>query len=435
MAIQELSVEGFRSLKNVTWRPGSLNLLVGPNGAGKSNLLRLLEFVSNAARGRIAETVRQAGGIVPLLWDHSARSLSWSLQLDPVEKWRDKEHGALKYSVEIEQLGKGSSYQLAHDTLATLHALSGSGKSVGLKFFEHDLAHSVVFDSKQRRLVLPPEGIEGNESLLSQVADPLSYPVVARVKRVIEAWRVHHDVHVERGSAMRIPTTTQHATLVAPDGANLTSVLHTLYTGERDIRNSINEGMRAAFGREFEDIVFQPAAAQQIQLAVQWHSCRQPHAGEDLSDGTLRFLFLLTVFTSPGAAPLIAIDEPETGLHPSMLPIVAEFAAEAAQQTQVVLTSHSPEFLDAFSTLDPVVTVCHRENGETRLFTLGPERLNEWLAKYRLGHLFTSGDLEALADPSAEADSKSIENVRGIPPEDVALDQLHASEERKGSSR
>ena len=431
MAIQQLEVEGFRSFKRATWQPGSLNLVVGPNGAGKSNLLRLLELISAAARGKLAESVSQAGGIVPLLWDHSAPSLAWNVQLDPVEKGLDRRLGALTYRVAVEQLGKGSAYVVKHDSLAKVIDPRGANP---LKFFVRDPAHKVVFDSNQRRLVLPPEDTDENESLLSQVADPFSYPVVTSLRRSIEAWRVHHDVHVERGSAMRTPATTQHARLVAADGSNMTTVLHTLYTGERKVKQAIDEGMRAAFGREFEGLEFQPAAAQQIQLAVQWRSSKQPHAGGDLSDGTLRFLFLLTVLTSTGAAPVIAIDEPETGLHPSMLPIVAEYAAEAAAQTQVVLTTHSPEFLDAFTSLSPQVTVCHWEGGETRLYGLSPDSLHEWLAKYRLGHLFTAGDLQALAE-SSDVKGDVAERLKSMPSEDEALSRLPATGTSRKSGR
>lgn len=347
------------------------------------------------------------------------------MNLDPVDPGLDRERDALTYQVTLQQLGSGSSYQIRHDLLSKLHETTGFRKANPLKFFEQDPAHKAVFDSKQRRLVLPPEGTDDNESLLSQVADPLGYPVVAGVKRIIEAWRIHHDVHVERGSPVRSPATTQHAKLVAPDGSNLTTVLHTLYTGARELRESIDEGMRAAFGKEFEALVFQPAASQQIQLAIQWRSCRQPHAGEDLSDGTLRFLFLLTALASPGPAPLIAIDEPETGLHPRMLPIVADYAASAAERTQVVLTSHSPEFLDAFTSLNPQVTICHWESGETRLYTLGPDRLTDWLAKYRLGRLFTGGELEALAEPDVEPSSQEfIKRLESLPSEDEALARL-----------
>src|SRR5206468_3293034 len=129
------------------------------------------------------------------------------------------------------------------------------------------------------------------------------------------------------------------------------------------------------------ELVFQPAAAQQIQLAMQWKSSSRPHVGQDLSDGTLRFLFLLTVLASSDPATLIAIDEPEVGLHPSMLPIIAEYAAEAASRTQVIMTSHSPVLLDAFSKVGPQVTLLHWEDGETSLFPLTPEAMEKWLAE------------------------------------------------------
>jgi predicted ATPase len=179
--------------------------------------------------------------------------------------------------------------------------------------------------------------------------------------------------------------------------------------------------MRAGFGDQFEELVFQPAAAQQIQLAVQWKSSARPHAGQDLSDGTLRFLFLLTVLASPEPATLIAIDEPEVGLHPRMLPIIAEYAADAASRTQVVMTSHSPLFLDAFSKVSPEVTLLHWEDGQTQLFSMSPSAMEKWLAEYRLGELFTSGDLESLANAPVETVPNFAERIKGLAAEDAGL--------------
>jgi predicted ATPase len=197
------------------------------------------------------------------------------------------------------------------------------------------------------------------------------------------------------------------------------SVLHTLYTSDREFKRQVDEGMRAGFGDQFEGLVFQPAAAQRIQLAVQWRSSKTPHAGQDLSDGTLRFLLLLTVLASPEPATLIAIDEPEVGLHPSMLPIVAEYAVEAAERTQVVMTSHSPVFLDAFSHVPAEVLLLHWEDGQSRLFPLTPETLSRWLERYRLGELFTSGELEALAMPEVETIPDLGQRLKGLPAEDA----------------
>src|SRR5207237_8413292 len=106
------------------------------------------------------------------------------------------------------------------------------------------------------------------------------------------------------------------------------TVVHTRDTTDREFERSINTAMRAAFGSDYEKLVFPPAADQLIQLRVQWKTLKRAQPAADLSDGTLRFLFLLTVLASPDPPPVIAIDEPETGLHPAMLPIIAEYAVE-----------------------------------------------------------------------------------------------------------
>src|SRR5262249_19621692 len=297
--------------------------------------------------------------------------------------------------------------------------------------YRRDQRGGMVYDQQAQKLVPFPDP-DPNESLLAQISDPRTNPIPTHTRRFLDGWRIYHDVHVERGSAMRSPATTQYVKLVEPDGSNLVSVLHTLYTSDREFKRRIDEGMRAGFGDQFEELVFQPAAAQQIQLAIQWKSSSQPHAGQDLSDGTLRFLFLLTVLASADPATLIAIDEPEIGLHPSMLPIIAEYAGEAAIRTQSVMTSHSPVFLDTFSKVGPSVTLFHWEDGETRLFPLSPEAMEKWLADYRLGELFTSGDLEALANPPVEPVPDFAERIKDLPSEDASMPATSADGEVVG---
>ncbi len=422
MAIQQLVVHGYRSFQDILWKPGKLNLLVGPNGSGKSNLLRLLELVAETAKGRLANAMKppQGGGIIPLLWDYRASSLDWTIRIDPVDPGRDPLRDALTFEFRLEHLRNTSSYRIAVDSLGNWFKFDQRLELSPFWIYRRDLHQAIVYHQGQSRLVRF-EDVDPNESLLPQISDPSMNPIPTHTRRFLEGWRVYHDVHVERGSPMRLPATTQVTKLVEADGSNLVSVLHTLYTSHRDFKRQINEGMRAGFGNQFEELVFQPAAAQQIQLAIQWKSSSQPHAGQDLSDGTLRFLFLLTVLASPDPATLIAIDEPEVGLHPNMLPIIAEYADEAASRTQVVMTSHSPLFLDAFSKVAPQVTLLHWEDGETRLFQLSAEAIEKWLAEYRLGELFTSGDLEALASPTVDAVPDFAERIKSIPPEDAGI--------------
>jgi predicted ATPase len=214
----------------------------------------------------------------------------------------------------------------------------------------------------------------------------------------LAGWSVYHDFHVNQDAVVRQAAIARPEKRVDPDGQNLIPVLHTLYTGDRNFKKDIDLAMRAAFGNDYDELVFPPAADQRIQLRVRWKSLRREQTAADLSDGTLRFLFLLTVLSSPSPAPVIAIDEPETGLHPSMLPIVAEYAVDAAERVQVILTTHSPQVLDAFEDTIPTTTVAKWANGETILKTLSGKKLNRWLKEYSLGSLYSSGELEDMAE-------------------------------------
>ncbi len=422
MAIQQIKIEGYRSLKDVTWTPGKLNLLVGPNGSGKSNVLRCLELISDVARGRLRESLQLHEGIIPLLWDHRSRGLAWRARIDPVDTGRDREKDPLTFSFRLSQ-ASGSGFEIAEDSLGNWQQFERGEKSSPSWIYSRDARRTCIFDIQSQQLVPWTEyasdnlqGYDPDESLLSQIADRRNrIPQVTR--RAIDDWRVFHDVHVDRGSQMRRPATTQVTRRLNPDGSNLATVLHTLYNENREFKTQIDEGMSAGYGSEYEELRFPPAASQQIQLAILWKSSSQPHAGSDLSDGTLRFLFLLTALANPEPAPLIAIDEPELGLHPSMLPIIAEYAEAAAERTQVVLTTHSPEFLDAFSQMSPAVTVCHWEEGQTTLHSLPPDSLAKWLAHYRLGEMFTRGELDSLALPPVEEPEGAAQRFANLPPE------------------
>jgi predicted ATPase len=219
--------------------------------------------------------------------------------------------------------------------------------------------------------------------------------LLATYRKSVASWIIYPGLDTRRGSAVRAPTLARHETQVETGGDNLVAVLHTLYMSSREFKREINQAMQAAFGDDFEELVFPPAADQLIQLRVRWKSLQREVSAADLSDGTLRFLFLLAVLANPDPPALIAIEEPEIGLHPSMLPIVAEFAAEAANRTQVILTTHSSDFLSAFREPIPAVTVCHCENGETNLKTMTGQDLEYWLKEYTLGELYRSKQLEA----------------------------------------
>jgi len=390
MKIISLDIEGFRSLKKVHWVPNQLNVIIGPNGAGKSNLLRFLELMTISAQATLGKYIQSLGGMEPLVWDGQASSIVCQLKMSPIDE--EKLSGLLIYDLELARLGYSSAYRIEQERFINERIPATDDRTLIL---ERNKLTSALFAEPENALKTLEEPISEEESLLSTAASPFTANrLMARFQRQVASWKVYHDVPVDRKARIRQPVVTRTERQVDTDGQNLISVLHTLYTEDRQFRYDINAAMRAAFGNEFEELMFPPAADQRIQLRILWKSLQRGQSATELSDGTLRFLFMLTVLSAP--APLTAIDEPELGLHPAMLPIVAEYAVAAAETTQILLTTHSPQFLDAFTDTQPTITVALSEQGETRLKTLNGEALAYWLEKYSLGTLFTSGELEDL---------------------------------------
>ncbi len=396
MGIQKLKVEGFRSLRDVTWEPGKLNVIIGPNGSGKSNLLRALILLQKSAQGDLPGEILRAGGIAPLLWDGQVQEMSWSVKTDPVGAMRDRLREALTYELRLRQLGGGSSYRVEREMLANYYLKDRGQVAEPKKFLERTPNHAVTFDPQERKLAAHEGSIPDDQTLLPLVAGPFSNPVLAGFRSTLSEWSIYHDIHVNQGATIRQAAVTRMDRRVAADGQNLIPVLHTLYTGNRDFKRSIDDAMRAAFSGDYEELVFPPAADQRVQLRVRWRSLRTEQSAADLSDGTIRFLLLLAILASPTPSELIAIDEPEIGLHPSMLPILAEHAAEAAEHTQVIITTHSTQLLDAFSEMQPTTTVARWQDGATSLGIVDRDELARWLQTYSLGALFRTGELEAM---------------------------------------
>jgi predicted ATPase len=395
MKILKLEVEGFRSLKRVLWQPGDLNIIIGPNGTGKSNLLRILELISVSASGRLGKYIQSSGGMEPLLWDGQSDRIFFRVTLSPVEDLSPRHDQT--YTVELARLGRGSTYRIDYEQLADYYQVDRGNKTTPFKHLERRNSNARIFDVDEHELVAPAEAVLEDELLLPQVSNPFTTITnrwIPAIQKGLAGWSIYHDIHVNRDAVIRQPVVARAEKRVTPDGQNLISVLHTLYTSDRYFKQAINSAMRAAFGDDFDELVFPPAADQRIQLHVRWSTLRNEQSAADLSDGTLRFLFLLAVLATPSPASLIAIDEPETGLHPSMLPIVAEYAADAAQRSQVILTTHSDQLLDAFGDIRPTTTVAKWSDGETTLTTLDDDKLAYWLKEYSLGALYRSRELE-----------------------------------------
>ena len=405
--LDRIEIKGFRSLKDVAWEPGRLNVIIGRNGSGKSNFLWGLEFLQESVRGNLREKILAEGGIRQLLWDQKAQNVSWKTDITVQRPGISAR--SLTYELALRPRGFEGGYYVEHELLADFQKVKAGEKSDPFKLIERSHNHTVIWDSEKHKLVNFPAVTAAADTEGEQVSNlpddgaalsavlPYGDILLILYARALGRFRVIHDFDTSRKAPVREAAVARVENTLLPDGRNLVPLLHTLYTGNRDFKRDLDSAMRAAFPHDFESLVFPPAADQKIQLRVQWKKLSNSVSAADLSDGTLRFLMLIAALANPKQGSILAIDEPETGLHPSMFPIVAEFAAAASERTSVILTTHSPQFLDSFPhDCIPTVTVVECVEGETKLTTPPSDELKVWLKDYSLGSMSKSGILETL---------------------------------------
>lgn len=397
MKMLKLEIKGFRSLKDVKWEPGDLNVVIGPNGSGKSNLLYMLDVIRAANQGDLSKWIDSMGGFIPNLWDQSASEISFQISFDDRYNQDNVAKSNLIYELNLKSPNlMFGSYVIANEKLASYFISEKDKENKPYIYLQRSELNGTIYDEKKNQWLKADENIHSNETLLSSIANIPGanyYPKITLFRANTILWGIYQDIQVHRASAIRYPQISKYEQYLSSDISNIVTVLHTLYTNDREFRMNIDSAMNAVFD-DYEALVFPPAYEQRIFLGMRWKSLNKVQSSNVLSDGTLRFLILLTILADSTPSTMIAIDEPELGLHPKMLPIIAEFAVEASKKSQVIFTTHSPQFLNAFRDTTPTITVCEWENGETKLKFLDKEKLEYWLKDYSMGTLFESGELE-----------------------------------------
>lgn len=383
MLIHSIKLNQFLSFgassEAVPLRP--LNVIIGPNGAGKSNLLESVALLQSAP-DQLLKPIREGGGVRDWLYKGGSGTPVAALN---VVLSNPKGPQPLRYCLEFTEVGQR--FQIVDERIENEHP--ANKKHPQAYFYYHFNSGRPVLNVKDQKRALQQEDVDLEKSILAQRRDPDQYPEVTYLGQVLSKIRLYREWSFGRYTPPRLP---QKADLpnehLEPDGSNLGLVLNRL---RRDpvVKQRLLEALQALYdGIDDYDVQIEGGTVQ-----VFFHEGRVTIPATRLSDGTLRYLCLLAVLCHPNPPPLVCIEEPELGLHPDVLPTLADLLKEAATRTQLIVTTHSDVLVDAMSDQPDSVLVAEKTDMGTTLTRLDAEKLKPWLEKYRLGQLWTRGEI------------------------------------------
>ena len=385
-----------------------LNVLIGPNASGKSNLIEALSLLAAAPRD-LQQPIREGGGVHEWLWKGVKRlgtamldvavaypgpmrlSLEdklklWAHNIDPTETPR-----ALIYRLSFRETG--ARFDFRDEALKDEQQLPND---LGL-FYRYQEGRPIINafandDTPRFQRRLNWESLKPDQSILFQRREPDSYPEITWLADHFERMRFYREWNLGRFAPARLPQSPDLPNdFLLEDAANLGLVLNDLQNSPDDVNEAVLGHMQV-FYPSVKRITTKISGGT-VQIFFHEDGLRHPVPAARLSDGTLRYLCLLTVLFHPNPPPIICLEEPELGLHPDIIPEVAKLLLEASSRTQLFVTTHSDILVNALSDTPEAVIVCEKHDGATQLQRLDANELEPWLDRYRLGDLWIRGDL------------------------------------------
>ncbi len=356
----------------------NLNVLIGPNGSGKSNLLEAIGLL-RASASDLRPIVSRGGGVGEWIWkgqpDKAASIVAIVEKLagkQPIKHSLSFRSESQAFRIVLEEIDRG---RFVRTGSFSVYRFGGSRPTIGRV--------------KKNGTQTLKGNFDPDLSILSQRSDPETYPELSSLKEAYGRIRLYREWSIGRNSVFREPQKADLRTdRLEEDFSNiglflnklrrkpkakraLIAQLRNLYEGLTDFDVSVEGGTVQVFFTEGDFTIPAPR----------------------LSDGSLRYLCLLAVLCDPDPPPLIGIEEPELGLHPDLLPKVADLLVEASKRCQLIVTTHSDVIVDALSEEPESIIVCEKHEGKTSMRRLNAKELAPWLEKYRLGQLWISGQL------------------------------------------
>ena len=368
--LKKITVHGFKSIERQTIELGALNVLIGANGSGKSNLLSALSFFRASALGNQDALVKQLGGADRLLYHGKKTTKSCFFSCEEAE---------FSYEQTLIPVA-GDRLAVAKEGLSILESeveWSDGGSDID------NLEEQLRDEEKQHLSDLVAQGeLTGDEAEEQRGEFPSA-------KQHIEGWRMYHLHDTTATAAVKSTCNVDDNRYLREDASNLAAYLYWLKLKQPSEYRRVVSIIQLAIPY-FEDFVLEPLRRNDRTIRLEWKQ-RNSDAyfdADSLSDGSLRFVGLATLLNQPKwAMPrLIVIDEPELGLHPLAIRLLAEMLDAASEKTQILVATQSVTLLDNFP-IEQVIVADH--DGRGSLFRrLKADDYQMWLESFSVGELW-----------------------------------------------
>jgi predicted ATPase len=371
-----------------------LNVLIGPNASGKSNLIEALRLL-NAAPSHITDPIVDGGGINDWLWKGNPGVPTATIAAVVAYPHANQ---LLRYALRFGS--DGQQFTLVDEVIEPATAEERAEDRPHFYRYRHGQPTLMVRTSLETPLgttegrtlrTLAPHDLKRDESVLAQRKDPDLYPELTYLGDQFNRIRFYHDWNFGSRAEVRGPhPADEYSDFLFEDAGNLSLVLNRL-----DQRSDTAERLLELLRKFYEPVtrITTSIVSGTVQVYLHERGLQRPIPATRLSDGTLRYLSLLAILLDPSPPPLVCLEEPELGLHPDILPTVADLLLDAAQRTQLIVTTHSEVLVSALSRVPEAVIICERDERGTQLRRLDAEQLQEWLEEYSLGQLWRMGQL------------------------------------------
>lgn len=339
MPLSAVSIKGYRSIRNLYLPVEACSIFIGANGVGKTNLYKALGLLRAAASGTITRAIADEGGLDSVLWAGSRR------RHEPTRLILKAHFDELAYGVEV---GVPNSYEIeigvrqpteaafVSEPLVKEERLSSRLRGREVAMMERKGPMVALRDEDGKRVV-HKDSVLSSETALGSFRDGGRYPELEALRREVLDWRLYHDFRTDEASPIRKPCHAITTPTLSADGSDLAAVLATLFVIREDtvdLAAAIDDAFPGATLNAWDE-------GSWCKFEMRFPETPRAFGAHELSDGTLKYLCLLGALMGYRLPSLIALNEPEASLHPSLLPPLARLIAQAAQRTRIWIVTHS----------------------------------------------------------------------------------------------